>query len=236
MADQPVADDPAEDRTSDPRKSPAMHRDGRAAPALGAWVLACVLGEAVGLTASGMVGAVLVPLLAEGPAGGGTLVLEAMMVLAGALEGTCVGVAQWLVLRRRLPIAPGRWVAATAGGFATGWLAGGLIATLEPQMAAPPGPSTVIIVGAFSGLCLGAVVGLLQALVLRGLARPVLPWMLANAAAWASGMVVAYVGASSLGPGAYTLGHLGLAAVTGGLVGLVVGLITSTAGRLLKTA
>src|SRR5919198_6417027 len=44
-------------------------------------------------------------------------------VIAGALAGGVIGAAQWLVLRRRLPLSA-LWVAATAGGMAVGMALG----------------------------------------------------------------------------------------------------------------
>src|SRR3712207_9512442 len=81
------------------------------------WVLANSLAETVGLgTAFGM-GVVLFSYL-QAPGIVVALATVAVAVLAGTLvEGTVVGIAQWLVLRRPFPSMRRRaWVFATALG------------------------------------------------------------------------------------------------------------------------
>jgi hypothetical protein len=77
------------------------------------------------------------------------------------------------------------------------------------------------------GVVLGPILGVPQWLALRQHARRAIWWIPANAAAWALGMPVVFVGAGSAPPG----GLLGLVAtalltamVAGGVVGAVHGL------------
>ncbi len=104
------------------------------------WVLANAVGEAVGLGLTALVGAVA--LLSVGEGGGvlATLGMAALAVLAGALvEGTAVGTAQWLVLRRALPRMPwSTWAVATGAGAFLAWTLGMI-------------PSTVMSLGSGSG-------------------------------------------------------------------------------------
>jgi hypothetical protein len=71
------------------------------------WVLANAVGEAAGLGLTALVGAVAITSLGEGSGALATLGMAALAVAAGTLvEGTAVGTAQWLVLRRALPRMP----------------------------------------------------------------------------------------------------------------------------------
>jgi hypothetical protein len=98
-----------------------------------------------------------------------TLVLAAIAVLAGTLiEGTVVGTAQWLVLRRRLPeMRWSTWALATGAGALLAWILG-MVPSTVLSLRAPGGreaasaePSGMVIFGlAFlMGLVLGPVLG-----------------------------------------------------------------------------
>jgi len=185
------------------------------------WIGACAAGEAVGLVLSGAVNALIVPALGEpGTAAAGTG-LGALMVAAGAIEGTCVGVAQWLVLRRVLRgVAGVPWVGATAGGLAIAWTLGALASAVEP---AAPSTGAVFGFAAASGLVVGVSVGLLQGLVLRRRHLVWGHWVLFNALGWLGAMVVSFLGASGLSPGAYDAGSLALGLMTGAAAGAILG-------------
>jgi len=70
-----------------------------------------------------------------------------LMVLAGAFEGTVLGILQWPALTRAFKALPARdWISATIAIAATGWLVGMLPSTLMQPTAAgsnsvwePPG-------------------------------------------------------------------------------------------------
>lgn len=94
-------------------------------------------------------------------------------VVAGAATGAVIGTTQWLVLRRRLPLAPW-WIAATAAGMAAGL--GLAVALLGIDTA---GNALLL-----RGLVAGAGIGVAQALVLR----PITPW----AALWAVVVTVSW--------------------------------------------
>ena len=190
------------------------------------WIGACALGEAAGLVCAGALNAVLAPRLLV--AGAEPWVLEGLMIGAGAIEGACLGAAQWLALRHEIPAV--RWVAwmlATSTGMALGWWAGALLSRFEP--AAQPGPALVVAVGAATGAALGLVLGLLQALVLRRHGIRPAPYVLLSALAWTLGMAVSFVGAALVPPGDWDARALVLGLATGAAVGTVVGAITRPA-------
>jgi hypothetical protein len=82
------------------------------------WVLANSVGEAVGLGATALVGVGLVTTLGTEAGAAAILLAAGVAILAGTfLEGTVIGTAQWLVLRRPLRGMRWRtWVLATAAG------------------------------------------------------------------------------------------------------------------------
>jgi hypothetical protein len=101
-------------------------------------------------------------------------------LLGGLITGAVLGAVQVWGLGRNRPSA-GRWVAATAIGFAVGLGAGAAAVDYATDLTA------VLLVG---GIC-GAAVGAAQALVLRPLlGRWALAWPLLLAAVWTAGWAV----------------------------------------------
>ena len=99
-------------------------------------------------------------------------------ILAGAVAGLVLGVAQWLALRRIGIDA--RWILATGGGLAVGLgLAFALFGYGHTF-------SDMWIVGAVSGLG----IGIAQWPLLHGLFNGSIAWIPATAAAWALGWTV----------------------------------------------
>lgn len=190
------------------------------------WIGACALGEAAGLVCAGALNAVLAPRLLS--AGAEPWVLEGLMVMAGAIEGTALGAAQWLALRRAHPRLRARsHVGATALGMGVGWWIGGLASRLEP--AGAPGPGLVVLIGAIMGVVVGLVLGLAQAMVLRRHGISPAVWIGLSAVAWTLGMVLSYVGAALVPAGEWDLRALAVGLATGAAVGAVVGAITKPA-------
>ena len=94
--------------------------------------------------------------------------------LGGAVTGAAVGAAQWLVLRRRLPLSA-LWVAATGAGMAVGMTLGQLVL----------GDDTATVPLLLRGLLTGAAIGIPQAVLLRGaLPTPVI-WAAVVTVGWA---------------------------------------------------
>jgi hypothetical protein len=94
--------------------------------------------------------------------------------IGGAVAGAAIGAAQWLVLRRRLPLSA-LWVAATAAGMAVGLTLG--------QVAL--GDDTTAVPLLLRGLLAGAGVGAAQAVLLRGVLRTPLVWAAVVTVGWA---------------------------------------------------
>jgi hypothetical protein len=129
------------------------------------WAGLCVLGIPLG----GYLGNIV-----AGPVDGVTPAL-----LGGALTGTVLGVAQWLLLRRSLGVGTG-WIPATSVGLAVGLAVGAMAVgyeTARPQL---------MIMGAISG----AFVGIAQGISLRHRFSLWHVWIVANPPAWALGWLV----------------------------------------------
>ena len=198
------------------------------------WVLANAIGEVVGLGTAAVVGVGLAWTIETTMGAFAGLAMAGVMILVGTLEGIVVGMAQWLVLRHPIQNMSWRvWVLATAIGAFVAWTLGMIPSTLmatntaAAAAAPPPEMSDVVMYGlaALMGAVLGPILGLPQWLVLRRHVQKAGWWVLANAAAWALGMPVAFVGASSVPPGGFGLGIVVIGIVTGASAGAVVGAV-----------
>ena len=94
-------------------------------------------------------------------------------LIAGAVAGGVIGAAQWLVLRRRIPLSA-LWVAATAGGMAVGMALGQVLlgdaTTMQPLL--------------LRGLVVGTAIGAAQAMLLRGIVPVPMTWAVVVALGW----------------------------------------------------
>lgn len=131
----------------------------------------------------------------------------------GAVIGTCVGIAQWLVLGERIDRTRW-WILASIIGFAVGKAVGDALAV-----------SIAGVVGiGLSGAAIGASLGLTQWVVLRRHVARAGWWVPASALAWVVGWIIGAggegAGEASGGPAAmaYLIGLVG-AAVAGGISG-----------------
>jgi hypothetical protein len=197
------------------------------------WVLANSLAETVGLGSAFGIGAILFPYLSA-PGLPMALATVAAAVLAGTIiEGTVVGTAQWLVLRRPFPAMRWRaWVLATALGAFVAWTLGMLPGTLigassETGGSAPPEPSDTVVYGlaVLMGLAAGAILGTPQYFVLRRHVRRAALWIGANALAWVPGMFLAFVAADFIFSASSGISTIVLAIGTLVVIGAVVGSI-----------
>jgi hypothetical protein len=197
------------------------------------WVLANSVGEALGLGITALLGVAVVSSLGQGTCVLVTLALAAFAILAGTLiEGTVVGTAQWLVLRRRLPgMRWSAWAMATGAGAFLAWILGMVPSTVLSlrapggQEAASAEPSGIVFFGlAFlMGLVLGPVLGFAQWLALRRFVSRAALWMPANTLAWALGMVVIFAGVNPATGGGFGPGAALILALTLTCTGAVVG-------------
>ncbi len=179
------------------------------------WVIACALGEALGIAAvattySAIDREVLAP--------------AAPWILgAGAWEGLCLGAAQALILRA-LSVRPGSWIALTVFAAAAGY---GLSLVGGAGGAAGSAPSLGVMLGlgAALGAVMGALMGATQWIAARG-KLAFFPWIGANALGWAPAMAVIMLAATSV-PGSWPLYCIALAgAGAGAIAGLLVGAAT----------
>jgi len=87
------------------------------------WALANIAGEVLGLGLAGAVATVMVLTVGEPKSAFVALLMAAVMIAAGTLEGVIVGFAQWLVLHRRLHrLSRREWIIANANGAFVAWM------------------------------------------------------------------------------------------------------------------
>jgi hypothetical protein len=139
----------------------------------------------------------------------------------GAVIGTCVGIAQWLVIRPRIS-GTRWWIGASIVGFAFGKLVGDLVV-------AQTGIENSLITG-LGGAIIGASLGLAQWLVLRRYVAQAGWWVAASAVAWAIAWIIISWGGERAGE---AVGEVVVTPASAYLVGLmgafVAGLISGVA-------
>lgn len=166
------------------------------------WVLANALGELLGLGAAAAAGYLVMAAWGEPRGVAQVLLVAAMFVGLGAIEGWVVGWAQARVLARRFPGLSG-WTRASIVGAVVAWVLGMMPSTvmnlLEPAASGQPpewmsDEGVRLALAAGLGLVAGPVLALFQWRVLRRHVRRALWWLPANALAWAVGMPVIFLG------------------------------------------
>lgn len=128
----------------------------------------------------------------------------------GLVIGSAMGIAQGLVLRRRIaPFIP--WVVVSIAGFGIGKFVADAVGPALPGVAA----------AALSGVVIGLSVGIAQALVLLRRFAQVWWWVVANVVAWAAGWsLISLADGSDISIAmAYAVGAIGAA-----LVGVITGI------------
>jgi hypothetical protein len=174
------------------------------------WIVANAWAEAAGLGTTLLLGRAAARVL-EQDAGTGAVLAGAMaaVTLGVLLEGALVGGAQARVLRGSLQdLSAADWIKATMLGAGVAWLLGMVPSTVAALVASSPSSRTVpppepSALGQYGlALLLGAVTGPLlglgQWLVLRRHVARAGRWIVANAVAWALGMVVIFLGMDQL--------------------------------------
>jgi hypothetical protein len=191
------------------------------------------LGEMIGL---GIVAAVGVAMASHETSDmSGRIAMLAIMALAGIAEGVAVGVAQWRVLRWRLPaIAGPAWTLATAAGAFIAWAMGMIPSTLMGGDSAPPqampSRALMMVLAAAMGIALGPVLGIPQWIVLRRHIPRSGWWIAANSAAWGVGMPIIFLGVgviarANMDPAAAIAAAAATCAAAGAAVGAVHGAV-----------
>jgi hypothetical protein len=201
------------------------------------WALANVVGEVLGLGLAGVVAIVMVLTIGEPETALAALMMAGVMIAAGTLEGVIVGFAQWLVLRRRLDrLSRREWITATAIGAYLAWTIGMAPSTLmalnqSAGSSPPPEMSDAVkyALASVVGVALGMILGAPQWRALRRYASGASLWVWANAAAWAVGMPVVFVGAGLSPVGASALSVALIVVVTIAAAGASVGAIHGVA-------
>lgn len=198
------------------------------------WVAANAGAELIGLGGSALLWAAGMLYLGDRIG----VIPSAIGVVVGAtlLEGTAVGVAQGMVLRRRLPQLPLRtWWLATGLGALVAWILGMTPSTMmdlaEMGGSGPPpevSDALQLLLAAGMGLVLGPILALAQWWVLRRHVAGAGWWIPANALAWAVGMPVIFLGLGLAVEVASVASAVAVAAlcllVAGAVVGAVHGL------------
>jgi hypothetical protein len=201
------------------------------------WALANVVGEVLGLGLAGVIAIVMVLTIGEPETALVAMMMAGVMIAAGTLEGVIVGFAQWLVLRRRLHrLSRVEWVRATAIGAFLAWTIGmgpSTLMALNQGAGSPPPPeisdAVKYALASVMGVALGMILGVPQWRALRRYASGASMWVWANAAAWAVGMPVVFVGAGLSPVGASALSVALTVVVTIAAAGASVGAIHGVA-------
>jgi hypothetical protein len=196
-------------------------------------VEATALGELLSLGLVAAIAGGLVWYFGEPRTSLAVLLFTALMILLGACEGLILGFAQWLAVHPFLRGLKRReWMKATTLGAVIAWGLGmipsTLIALQETTIATPPAQISDVVkysMAALMGLTLGLVLGVPQWLVLRRYVGHAGWWIVANAAAWAVGMPIVFVGAGSVPQGTSGLLMVLLMMLTLLVAGAVVGAI-----------
>lgn len=156
-----------------PRTEPRLDTSGRGRAAIGRWIIAVTVGEAVGFAIAAAVAV-------------GTVGLAMpdqwrypVIVVGGALEGAVLGGAQLIGMGPRRPGAV-RWIVATALGAALAWSIGLLPGTFAIPLSSP----LAVVAPAVGGVVLLATIPVAQWLTIRPRAHAV-RWIPVNMGAWA---------------------------------------------------
>ncbi len=187
------------------------------------WVVACATAETVGIAAAAAA-ARSADSLSPGLG-------FAVVVAGGLVEGAALGLLQAAVLGPVLGRARQQaWALLTVLVAGVGWAAGSAPATLGGggNDADRPALGIVLLVAAALGLGLGAVLGSVQAVVLRQRVRHPWRWVPANALGWAVAMTVVFGGATTAGSGWDLPTLVAYGAVTGAVAGTLLGVVTGT--------
>ncbi len=165
-------------------------------------------------------------LSAFGPpsSGAGELLLLACMALAGAVEGTILGTAQWLAIRPFVRIrhnpAVG-FVVLTALAVAAYWTAGIVLSGIEPEGVDSPWLECAIVACAGAGL--GTLIGLAHLRALKGALRTPARYLALSAIGWSIGLAVAWVGARGVPTDERLIVAVSQSAFFGAISGFVAG-------------
>ena len=199
------------------------------------WVVANSLAEALGLGSTLAIGLLLSSRIGEAEGVGPSITTSLAMVASGGVEGVVVGFMQWWAMHQRFRgITAREWVGATILGALIAWLLGvipftvaNLSAMGEEVPSAEPEPLLALLIIGLIGAAAGAVLAMVQWLVLRRKVKQAWRWLPANSAAWSVGLPLVFAVMSAVPQDASppTAGFILFAglALTGAMVGAVHG-------------
>jgi hypothetical protein len=153
----------------------------------------------------------------------------AVVVLGGLIEGLALGMLQAIAWRTVLdPAGRRRWAVATTVVAGLGWAAASAPAALAGDSNEAPQASLVLILAgaAALGLAMGVLLGVGQALALRGQVPHPYRWVTVSALGWIPAMMVIFLGASAPSDSWPTASVVTAGALTGVVAGTVLGVVT----------
>lgn len=167
------------------------------------WTLANAFSEMLGLGLTFAITGLFFTRVGEGSTIAGILLTFLVSVASGAIEATCVGLAQWWAMRPRFPsISRLAWWRATFIGallaYVLGYLPSTIMSMAETSGSGGPGTEppqwAVLLLAAGMGAVGGAVLSFAQWLTLRGRVQRAGLWIPANMLAWTLGMPIIFWG------------------------------------------
>jgi hypothetical protein len=191
------------------------------------WVEACVLAEAVGMTAAACAARSATALADNGIPHAALLGLL-LIVLGGVVEGAALGWLQARALAHLLdPKGQRRWLLVTVLVAGIGWAVASAPAALTGDDSGGQPPLLFVLVGAaVLGTVMGSVLGSAQAWALRQQVRQPWRWAFGSAAGWTAAMPVIFAGATSVDAAWPWWLVLPAGAVTGAVAGALLGLVS----------
>lgn len=187
------------------------------------WVLACVAAETIGMTAASAAAWTSRDL-------GSTVLVWAVVVAGGLVEGVALGVLQARALRPWLGERSRRsWVVVTVLVAGLGWGAASAPSAAAGDSATGTEPALwlMLVAAAGLGLGMGLLLGLAQSLVLRRELPRAWRWTWVSALAWTLTMPVIFLGATRPEASWPLPALLLTGVVTGALAGATYGVATA---------
>ncbi len=180
------------------------------------------------MTAAAAAAKTSVAVVGEGPRGRDAILAVALVSSAGLVEGAALGAFQSSGLSRRVPgLDRRRFLLGTLAVAGLGWAAASVPGVLAAPAEGSDPPLALLLAGALGlGVVMGALLGAVQATVLRGRVRHAARWVLASALAWGPAMVVVFAGATLPAADWSVVAVTGLGTATGLLAGAVLGLVS----------
>jgi hypothetical protein len=194
------------------------------------WVLANVVGEIVGFGLAMVIGVGVAQVVEQLVGVAQVAAMIGAVIAVGSVEGAAVGLAQWLVLRTRLPSITRRaWLWATVAGAIVAWGVGMAVGSMAGDQLETVASGSPVVPAVVIGLAAGTILSLFQWLVLRRVVTGAGWWVPAHAVAWTLGMAVAFAGISSVPDDAPVLLFAVVGAATGLAMGAIVAALTGVA-------